>query len=108
MGSILPMLLLIQVAAAEEGSESYTQAKEAATTAEEEAATCLESETLRRQLFRVIWPTLRLAECQSRRGAQATAAKSLEESLAEFKVPSCCQAAQATVAVEPLNKNRLQ
>ena len=32
-------LVAIQVAAAEEGSESYTQAKEAATTAEEEAAT---------------------------------------------------------------------
>ena len=32
------MLVVIQVAAAEEGSESYTQAKEAATTAEEEAA----------------------------------------------------------------------
>ena len=33
------LLVVIQVAAAEEGSESYTQAKEAATTAEEEAAT---------------------------------------------------------------------
>ena len=65
---------LLQVTAAEEGSESYTQAKEAATAAEEEAVTGLQ---MKNGQFSV-----RAVHVENHKASAATA---LEESLAEFK-----------------------